>query len=141
MGQFSDFQSAVFRALNAEPALTAIVGARIFDDVPHEKETASTILPRVTIGDQSGVEAGSDTHDAADISITLHAWSRLPGRKECLNILSAMIEALHKKQHAVAEGVLVYLYYEAHETQKDPDGETYHGIIRFNGLMQFSSES
>ncbi len=137
MGQFSDFQSAVFRALNAEPTLTVIVGARIFDDVPHEKETASTILPRVTIGDQSGSEAGSDTHDASEITITLHAWSRKPGRKECLDMLSAMIEALHNKSHAVAEGVIVHLLYDAHETQKDPDGETYHGIIRFNGLMQF----
>ena len=138
MGQFSDFQGAVFRALNAEPLLTAIVGTRIFDDTPHEAETAATTLPRVTLGDQSGSEAGSDSHDASEISITLHAWSRKPGRKECLDILSAIIKALHKKEHAVSEGVLVYLYYENHETQKDPDGETYHGIIRLSGLMQFA---
>ena len=137
MASFSDFQSAVYRALMAEPSVTAIVNTRIFDDVPHEKETPATALPRISIGDQTGTEAGSDTHDASEITITLHAWSRSPGRSECLNMITAMIDALHKKDHAVADGVLVYLNYDAHETQKDPDGETYHGIVRFTGLMQF----
>ena len=137
MGAFSEFQSAVYRALMAEPSVAAIVGTRVFDDVPHEKETASTVLPRITIGDQSGDEQGGDSFDAAEMTITLHAWSRSPGRKECLDMISAMIDALHKKDLAVADGVLVYLNYDAHETQKDPDGETYHGIVRFTGLFQF----
>lgn len=138
MAFLTDFQAGVFKALNSWPALTDIVGVRIFDDTPHDKETADTAFPRVTIGDQIGTEAASDTHDASDIVITLHAWSRAPGRKQCLDMISAMIEALNRKDMAVSDGVVVFLSYEAHETQKDPDGETYHGIVRFRGLYQFS---
>lgn len=136
MASLGDFQKAVFKALSSAADLTSIVGDRIFDDTPHDKETANTAFPRVTIGDQVGAEAGSDTHDATDITITLHAWSRSAGRMQCLEMLNAMREALHKKEHFVADGVLIYLYFQAHETQKDPDGETYHGIISFRGLLQ-----
>lgn len=137
MAFLTDFQGAVSKSLNAWPALTAIVGTRIFDDVPHGSEATSTAFPRVTIGEQIGTEDGSDSHDATTLSITLHAWSRSPGRKQCLDMLSEMIVALHNKSHFVANGVLVFLLYEGHETTKDPDGETYHGIIRFGGLYQF----
>ena len=137
MGTLVDFQSAIWRALQAEPTLTALVSTRIFDDTPHESETTSTVFPRVTIGEQTGREDGSDTHDAIAISITIHAWSRAAGRKECLNILSAINTALHNKSHAVATGLIVFLLYDEHETQREPDGETSHGIIRFSGLLQY----
>lgn len=137
MSFLSEFQSAIYKALMAEPSLREIVGTRIFDDVPHEAETISTVFPRVTIGDQSAEVAGSDTHDAMVIAVELHAWSRMAGRKECLDIVTAIIDALHDKQHGVGEGVLVHLFYEGHETDKEGDGETYHAAVRFSGLYQF----
>lgn len=134
---FADFQMAVSAALKSWPALAAIVGVKVFDDVPHKSEPIDTSFPYVTIGEQSGDEAGSDTHNAAEMKVAIRAWSRAPGRLQCLQMLDVIRDALHDKSLFVATGLVVFLLYEAHETQKDPDGETYQGIIRFKGLYQY----
>jgi hypothetical protein len=137
MGAFRDFQEAVRGALNSEPTLTAIVGTKIFDDVPHASEAISTAYPYVTIGDQIGAEAGTSDSDAAEVTVTLHAWTRAPGRLECLAMLDGIRTALHNKSLATPLGVIVYLNYQSHQTLRDPDGETYHGVITFLGLHQY----
>ena len=138
MSSFSDFQTAIYTALIGDPAITALVSSRIFDDVPHESESTSTVFPRITIGDQSADAITTAESDLAEFEVTLHVWSRAAGRKECLNILNAIMTSLHRKEHLVSVGKLVTLNYTAHETGKEVDGETYHGQIRFTGLYQFT---
>ena len=138
MGAFADFQSAVFKTLRGSPVVSAFVASRIYDDVPHSGEAAAPSFPFITIGDQSGSENGADTMLAAEMEITLHVWSRAAGRKECLDILSATVEALHDVPMLVSEGVVVYLNYESHSTSRDGDGETYHGQIVFSGMYQLT---
>ena len=137
MAAFADFQGAIYKALSGEPTVTAIVSNRIFDDVPHEAEPVATSFPRISIGDQSSSWIGTDDSDVVELEITLHAWSRMPGRKECLDLIFAMVRALHKRSHPVSSGVLVLMHYAGHETTKESDGETYHGQVRFTGLLQF----
>jgi hypothetical protein len=138
MQAFSAFQAAVFKALAGEPTLAALVGSRIFDDVPHEAETTSTAFPRVTIGEQSADFAGTCDSDLFEIEITIHAWSRAPGRTECLNVIGAIYRALHRQSLPASAGYIVSLDYAGHDTAKEADGETYHATIRFTGLMQTS---
>lgn len=137
MGAFAEFQKAVYRALRGSADVSALVSDRVYDDVPHGKEGATPAFPFVTIGDQAGTESGASDMVAANVSIALHAWSRKPGRLECLEIVDALHKALHDKTHAVSAGVIVRLDYQGHETLRDPDGETYHGVIRFEGLYEF----
>jgi hypothetical protein len=137
MAAFADFQGAVYKALMGEPSVTAIVGTRIFDDIPHGEETISTSFPRITLGEQSATMMGTDDSDVAEIEIIVHAWSRMAGRKECLDLISAIITAIHKRTHLVSAGVLVMLVYDGHDTAKEVDGETYHGTVRFTGILQF----
>lgn len=132
-----EVQEAIYKALMGEPRITALVSTRVYDDVPHSAEASSPVMPYITIGDQSGSDAGSCSHDATEFTVTLHAWSRAAGKKECLKIISSIVDALHNKSLTVSNGLIVYLRYDAHETQKDQDGETNHGIVRFNGLYQF----
>lgn len=135
---FSALQAAVFKALAGEPTLAALVGARIFDDVPHESEATSTAFPRVTIGEQSSDYAGTSDSDLFEVEIIIHAWSRAPGRTECLNLIGAIFRALHRQSLPATAGYIVGLDYAGHETVKEADGETYHATIRFAGLMQTS---
>lgn len=138
MGAFSDFQSAVFKTLRGSPVVAEFVSTRIYDDVPHSAEAAAPSFPFITIGDQAGAENGADSMLAVEMEITLHAWSRAAGRKECLDILSAMVKALHDVPMLVTEGVVVYLNYASHSTSRDGDGETYHGQIVFTGFYQLT---
>lgn len=137
MGAFAEFQKAVFRRLAGDPAVVALVGTKVYDDVPHQKEGTAPEFPFVTIGDQTGAESGASDLDASAVTIAVHAWSRKPGRLECLQLLDAIRDALHNRDHAVAGGAIVRLDYQGHETLKDQDGETYHGICRFEGLYQY----
>lgn len=135
---FAEFQIAVRAALNSNPVLVALIGAdKVLDDVPHGSEPSAPAYPYVTIGDQVGVEDGSDTHQAADMSISVHAWSRYAGRLECLRMLDAIRDAVHDKSLFVSDGTIVLLLYASHETFRDGDGETRHGVIRFGGLYQY----
>lgn len=135
---FSALQAAVYKALRVNPTLAALVVARVFDDVPHEAESTSTVFPRVTIGEQSSEFAGTDDSDLFEIELTIHAWSRLPGRSECLNLVGAIYEALHRQTLPTTAGYIVDMLYAGHDTAKEADGETYHATVRFTGLLQTS---
>lgn len=142
MGAFVDFGKAVFAALNGAPALTAIIGAsKVFDDVPVQGEATSPSFPYVVIGDQQGAEAGTASTSAADMQITIDAWSRGAGKQQVLQMLDAIRDALdagpENKSLAVSVGVIVYLNYLSHETQPGSDRETWHGLIRFRGYYQY----
>ena len=95
MPGFADFQSAVWKALNGDPALQTLLGGanKVYDDVPHGKEAAAPAYPYVTLGDQVGAEAGASDTQMADMQITLHAWSRGAGRLQSLQIIDAMRDA------------------------------------------------
>lgn len=138
MSTGNKLQTAVYAALKSEPTLTALVGSRIYDDVPHSQETTTPAFPYVTIGEQTEVEAGADDIDLVDMTITLHCWSRAAGKKEAQDIMHAMRRALHNKSHPTSEGVIVFLLFDfAEGPSRDPDGETYHGVIRFKSLFQY----
>lgn len=138
MNAFAAFQAAVYKALVGAQGLTAIVGARIFDDVPHEAETTSTAFPRVSIGEQSAEFNGTSDSDLFDVEVVIHVWSRAPGRKECLEIIGQIYAALHRQTLPATAGYIVNLEFAGHDTAKEADGETYHASVRFTGLLQTS---
>lgn len=138
MNAFAAFQASVYKALAGAQGLTAIVGARIFDDVPHEAETTSTAFPRVSIGEQSAEFNGTSDSDLFDVEVVIHAWSRAPGRKECLEIVGQIYAALHRQTLPATAGYIVNLEFAGHDTAKEADGETYHASVRFTGLLQTS---
>lgn len=136
MGTLADFQKAIFAALSRGPALSAISTA-IYDDVPHESETPAPIYPYVTLGEQMGAEESASEVEFSRFQIAIHAWSRKAGRLQCLEMLDAIRAALSLEAgHFIGSGKIVDIAYLSHETMREADGETYHGIIRFGGLLQ-----
>jgi hypothetical protein len=119
---------ATFDAVSADAGVQAALGAppRIFDHVPDD-----TAFPYLTIGDGATLEAGTDTGQGSFHRLALHVWSRARGRSECRAIMDAVIAALHETALAPAGRVLTYLRFEGSDTLRDPDGRTYHGIVRF----------
>ena len=125
------FQQAVVAALKNTPSVTDLVSGRIYDDVP-----SNPTFPYVTYGEAVTVEAGASDSDAVDETLTLHAWSEYGGQKETKSILAALKGTLHDADLSMAGAHLVNLRFLDAQTLRDPDGRTYHGVIRFGAHIQ-----
>lgn len=63
-------------------------------------------------------------------------WSRAAGRKEVRTILEAVRAVLHDAVLTLTGHRLVNLRHEFSDTRRDPDGETYHGIVRYRAVTE-----
>jgi hypothetical protein len=125
-------QQAVFAALTADAALTALLGpGRILDDVPQ-----GTAMPYVTLGPATLRDASTGTEDGTEHGLAIHVWSGARGKKETHAILSAIRAALHDRPLALTGHRLVNLRHQLSEVRRDPDGATLHGLARFRALTE-----
>lgn len=125
-------QKSIYAALAADPQITGLLGsARIFDDVPQRSE-----FPYLTLG-QSTLRDWSTATDAGDEHLlTLHVWSRSDGRREVHELMAAVHGALHDRALALEGHRLVNLRHEFSDARREPDGETYHGIVRLRAVTE-----
>ena len=122
------FQGAIYDLLAVDLAGDPVDG-RIYD-APSQDAT----FPYVTIGDDTAIDFSTMTGDGEELTLTLHAWSRYPGRKEVKTILGAIKTSLHNQVLTVAGQNVVKVYFDGSETLQDQDGQTWHGVIRFRAL-------
>lgn len=124
-------QKSVFAALTSNAGLTGLIGARVFDDVPPGAE-----YPYMTIGESSARDWSTGTDSGEEHILTLHVWSRAAGRKEVQAIMGAVRDVLHEAEIAVAGHRLVNLRHEFTDARREPDGETYHGVVRYRAVTE-----
>lgn len=125
-------QRAVYQRLRSDDALVAILGsAKIYDDTPQRTE-----FPYVTFGRSIVRDWATGTEDGHEHILTLHVWSRTAGRKQVLEIISAIEAALHDQELVVVGFKLVNLRHENSDVRRDPDGDTYHGTVRYRAVTE-----
>lgn len=125
-------QRSIYQALaNAPELVTLLGGVRIYDDAP---QAAS--FPFVTLGQSLIRDWSTGSEEGAEHILTLHVWSRSGGKKEMQAILEAMRAALHDKPLALEGHYLVNLRHEFSEARLDPDGDTFHGVVRFCAVTE-----
>lgn len=131
-GSSWSLQQAIYAAVTTDAAVLGLLGApRVFDDVPQ-----GTPYPYLTLG-QSSLRDWSTGSDLADEHIlTVHVWSRAGGRRETHEIMAAVRAALHDRALAVAGHTLVNLRHEFSDARREPDGDTYHGIVRLRAVTE-----
>lgn len=125
-----EMQGAVFAALQADAAVSALVAGRVYDRVP---ETAT--FPYIQIGSFQTLDDGADCIDATEVFATIHAWSRSVGQVEAKRIASAVRAALHDKPLALTAYRMVDVRHRSSVITADPDGESTHGVITFRALI------
>ena len=69
-------------------------------------------------------------------SLTLHVWSRTGSEQQMLEIVEAVRASLHDKPLQVEGYHLVNLRHEFSEARLDPDGDTYHGVVRYRAVTE-----
>lgn len=125
-------QQAVYQVLVADSDLeTLIGGARIYDHVPQ-----GTGYPYVTIGENLVRDWSTSSDAGAEHSFAVHIWSRAPGRGEAHNMIGLISALLHDQQLTLSGHRLVNLRQQFSEVRRDPDGRTFHGVMRFRATTE-----
>lgn len=110
---------------------TLLGGVRVYDDAPQ-----SAPYPFITLGQSVVRDWSTGTEDGAEHDLTLHVWSRSGGKKQVQEILEAIKSVLHDRPLALPDHHLVNLRYELSEARLDPDGDTFHGIVRYRAMTE-----
>jgi hypothetical protein len=86
--------------------------------------------------DRAWFAIGARAPRTAPSTISLHVWSRSGGKKQVQEILEAIKSVLHYRPLALPDHHLVNLRYELSEARLDPDGDTFHGIVRYRAMTE-----
>ena len=134
MAEFASWalQRGVYQALAGSLDLTTLLGGvRVYDDTPQ-----SAPYPFITLGQSVVRDWSTGTEDGAEHDLTLHVWSRSGGKKQVQEIIEAIKLVLHDRPLALPDHHLVNLRYELSEARLDPDGDTFHGIVRYRAVTE-----
>lgn len=124
-------QRGIYQALAGSSDLTAMLGgARMYDDA------RGAAFPFITLGQSVVRDWSTGTEDGAEHDLTLHVWSRAGGKKQVHEILEAIRAVLHDQPLMLADHHLINLRHEFCEARLDPDGDTFHGIVRYRAVTE-----
>jgi hypothetical protein len=125
-------QRSLRQALAGSSDLTTLLGgARIYDDAPQGAAFPFIILGQSVVRDWS-----TGTEDGAEHDLTLHVWSRAGGKKQVHEIIESIRAVLHDQPLVLADHYLINLRHEFSEARLDPDGDTFHGIVRYRAVTE-----
>jgi hypothetical protein len=139
IGYANDIQAAIVSRLKNDPEMAPIIGGRIYDDVPATSEANAPAFPYVTIGQWAEEDDGTSTTHASSFSVELHIWSRTAGQEQLKDAMRLTHRAFHWKLMTIPSATLNWIYVESATTMRDPDGETYHGIVRLRGRVEYGA--
>jgi len=127
-----ELQKAVLAKMLATGGVTALVGARIYDELPAAEPT----YPYVHLGEM--MTDRFDTKDGAgwDVELTLHVWSRYRGKKQTQDVLDALEVALNRAVLTVTGYAAVNCEIMQMMNLEDADGLTRHGVARLRVVLQ-----
>jgi hypothetical protein len=125
-------QQAIFAKLTSDSTLTTLLGGpRIYDGAPQ-----GSAFPYLTFGQSTARDWSTATDQGNEHIFTIHTWSRARGTSQTQAILDAVRAALHDQPLTLDGHRLVNLRAEFSDSRRDPDGETYHGTVRFRAVTE-----
>jgi hypothetical protein len=124
--QGQTLRKSINQALKASSDLVALLGGvRIYDRPP---EPAG--FPFITLGQSALRDFSASSEDGADQRLTVHVWSPFGGKKHMQDIIKAVRTSLSDWPLAAGRERIT-LNHEFSEARLDPEGDSFHGIIRY----------
>ena len=125
-------QRGVYQALAGSlDLITLLGGVRVYEHAPQ-----SAPYPFITLGQSVIRDWSTGTEDSAEHNLTLHVWSRTGGKKQVLEIIEAIKDVLHDQPLPLPDHHLINLRHEFSEARLDPDGDTFHGVLRYRAATE-----
>jgi hypothetical protein len=123
-------QAAIVPRLKQAPALAALVGGGVYDEVP-----AGAPFPYVTVGGGQVIGDDIDCADISEVFFQIHAWARPPSARAIVKkIAGAVCDAM--KAPITLTGFDVQIQdYQQTQWLDDPDGLTQHAMVVFRFII------
>jgi hypothetical protein len=122
--------AALRLAILNDPACAASVGVRVYDEIPPEP-----VFPLVVLGELRSTPADSAGRSALEHGVSVHVWSRGPGREEAALLLAALRSALHDAPLTLPGRRLVLLLAGFCDLFRR-DGRLLHGVLRLRAVTE-----
>jgi hypothetical protein len=126
-----ELQAAVVTALKGNAGVIAVVGTRVYDNVP-----PTATFPYISLGDSQVLPDKADCIDGTEIFFNLDGWSRDLRFPECKSISKAVVAALDDQALTVTGYTAVVFELDSINYLRDPDGITRHVALSFRALVQ-----
>lgn len=127
-------QKGLRAALVADAGVSALVGARIYDEPPQ-----NVTFPYIRFGDIEPGAFDTDTIEGSLTGISIEAQSRsASGRVEAVRMVEAVRDALHRQEPSVtvAGHTLVELIYQTYSVTRDNEGRGYTAVISLQAMLE-----
>jgi hypothetical protein len=120
-------QEALYANLKEYTALTALIGERLYDNVPQ-----TTPFPYVSIGDLRFEDNSQKGAYGNFVTVPIHVWSNHRGKKECQQIMRLIYLRWHDLGVLAVSGMQFTGMYHTYSTIiTEPDGLTRHGASNY----------
>jgi uncharacterized protein DUF3168 len=126
-----ELQGAIVTRLKGFAGLTALVGNRVYDNVPQ-----AATFPYVSWGPEQAISDDADCITGFSVTIQIDAWSRAVGLPEVKQIAEQVRLALHNYDLTLTANALVSIDHSQTRTLRDPDGLTNHALIEFTAFIE-----
>jgi hypothetical protein len=120
--------------LSSAPVSFALGEGAVFDHVPQD-----TPFPYLCFGDIETRDWSTQVTRGHEHTIDLHAWSDHKGRREALDIIAAVDEALDQASLILVDHSLISLKTLFSTVLHEVNKSLYHGIIRLRAVTQQNS--
>lgn len=133
-------QQAIFSILSADSEIIDR-DVSIYDEVPEPDDSGDiNNYPFIVVGDDQSVAWDTDTELGADVTATIHTWSRYSGKKEIKELQGLIYSALHRAEakFTITGYTVVLCDWLTSESFLDVDGKTRHGVQTFRLLIEKS---
>ena len=132
---------AMMDRLKTTPAVTALVGQRIYDRVPEKQNgTPDVPFPYVSLGPDTSIPDDFDCMDGEELTVQFDVWSSgsgdAYGSVQCRKICGTIKKALHDADLSLQTNALVTLQYEMRRIIDDPNPALTHGVIQFTAIVE-----
>ena len=132
MNASSSLQRAIYELLIDDPSVLNILGGpEVYEHVPRKAP-----FPYVVFGPSRARDWSTSTEAGDEHSLSLRVWTRGGGKLENAEIIAVIRSVLNASDLTVEDHHLVNLLHESSEIRREPDGETYRGVVRYRAVTE-----
>ena len=129
-------QQAIYEKLLANNDIVAR-SIPVYDEVPEPCDSGSLEnFPYIVVGDDQSAAWDTDTELGADITATIHTWSRYAGKKETKELQGLVYGALNRAEFTISGYHVVMCDFLTSQSFLDADGKTRHGVQTFRFVIE-----